>query len=155
MKIIFLDIDGPMIPTRAYLFHPHASLDQELDPICVRVLRKILDDTGAQVVFNTTHNLMLEADSSSGSWPGLLNQFAKHGFIAGRELHPISSTVFPRVDDRLSAIRHWLINNYTETWVALDDVHLDDSRAFTVDPDHGIGFNEYQHCLRFLGGTET
>ena len=58
-KIIFLDIDGPMIPYTSFLFNPHASFDQVLDDRCCRVLHKIIEASGAKIVFNTTHNTML------------------------------------------------------------------------------------------------
>lgn len=39
-KIIFLDIDGPMIPYTSFLFNRHASWEQVLDERCVAVLRR-------------------------------------------------------------------------------------------------------------------
>lgn len=141
--ILFLDIDGPMIPTREYLFNVHASLDQSLNSDCLRVLRKVLDDTGARVVFNTTHNRNFKRE-------GLIKHFAEAGFLVGREIHEDSHTLYPDVN-RLTAIREWLGRHPEEIlWVAFDDAPIDDPRAYPTQYDHGIGWNEYMHARLHL-----
>lgn len=145
-KVIFLDIDGPMIPYTSFLFNNMASFDQELDTRCVAVLRKIIDASGAKIVFNTTHNRHLHQEDG---FPGLINQFVAAGF--GDDLHEDMHTVYPDVD-RLTAINEWLDRNKTDNmlWVALDDVKIDHKRAFLVNADHGIGIDAYNHCAKWL-----
>ena len=147
-KIIFLDIDGPMIPYTSFLFNTHASFDQELDDRCVKVLRKIIDASGAKIVFNTTHNTMLYP-SETDTVPGLINQFTKVGFAA--DIHPTVCTIYPDVD-RKTAILRWLNENGSEgrKWVVLDDVEIRDVRAYLTDADLGIGIGEYNHCAEWL-----
>ena len=148
MKIIFLDIDGPMIPLRSYIWDRNASWKQLLDPMCVKVLRAVIDETGAKIVFNTTHNTMLEATNSS---PGLIARFVEHGFKD--DLHEDLRTIYPATD-RKTSIMEWLHRHPTETWVAFDDAKIVDERAFLTDATHGIGWNEYQHARKHLLGEE-
>jgi hypothetical protein len=42
--ILFLDIDGPMIPARSFIFNHLASINQELDETCVKILFKIIEE---------------------------------------------------------------------------------------------------------------
>lgn len=147
-KVIFLDIDGPMIPYTSFLFNVHASFDQELDTRCIKVLKKIIEESNAYIVFNTTHNRMLYP-SQQDKIPGLINQFEQHGL--GDRIHKTVCTVYPDTD-RLTAIRHWLSsNNPDANWVALDDVKINHDRACLVDADLGIGMREYNHCAQWFG----
>ena len=146
--VIFLDIDGPIIPYTSFLFNAHASWEQELDQRCCRVLHKIIGASGAKIVFNTTHNTMLHPRDGD-SIPGLIPQFEAAGF--GPHLHEVVHTVYPHVD-RLTAIMDWLHNNGKDRqWVALDDVKIAHERAYLTDADLGIGFAEYNHCAQWLG----
>ncbi|PHS02822.1 MAG: hypothetical protein COA78_20490 [Blastopirellula sp.] len=159
-KIIFLDIDGPMIPTTSILLDRNASWSQTLDGRCVRVLHLILKKSGAKVVFNSTHNRMLydepegllkimEEDGVSS--PGLVKRFIDAGFED--YLHSEVCTIYPDLD-RLAAINLWLSENgSTEDtlWVAFDDVFLNDDRAYLTSYSLGIGSGEYNHAAFYLG----
>ncbi len=149
-RIIFLDIDGVMIPERAFIWDARARYKQLLDPMCVRVLRRIIKETGAKIVFNSAHNSMLQADAFS---PGLIERFREKGL--GAHIHEDGVTMFPNLRlDKLSAIRGWLFGRSIESWVALDDVQINDDRAIMVDPKHGLGLDEYQHARRYLLGEK-
>lgn len=146
MRIIFLDIDGPMIPVRAFVSNRHASIEQDLDPGSVKALRAIVTATEAKIVFNTTHNRML---------PSLLDRFAAVGFLRTFDIHDDCHTLYPDLD-RLTAIREWLHRHpEVEHWVAFDDAKIEDERAFLTSFEHGIGFGEYEHARRHLLGLET
>lgn len=151
-KIIFLDIDGPMIPSTQYLFDTHASYDQSFNDTCVRVLKLILEKSEAKLVINSTHNNMWEKETDRQGkeiWPGLLNVLIQHELDPF--LHDDPRTVYPGID-RLSAIKMWLDKNKTEhmLWVALDDAKIEHKRAFEVDFTHGIGLDAYNHCAHYL-----
>ena len=148
-KIIFLDIDGPMIPYTSFLFNPHASFDQVLDDRCCRVLHKIIEASGAKIVFNTTHNTMLYPTDGYKT-PGLINQFEAAGF--GPHIHETLCTSYPSYD-RKTCIMEWLHKNSSKDrqWVAIDDVKIDHERAYLTDADLGIGIGEYNHCAKWLG----
>lgn len=149
MKIIFLDIDGPMIPMTSYIFNRNASWQQELDSRSVEILHHIVKKSGAYIVFNSTHSRMLEADLAVNS-PGLIQRFKDAGF--SNYLHMDICTKYPDIP-RLKAIEEWLSRHPEVTrWVALDDAEILDERAFLVNPNYGIGFNEVQHCFYYLNG---
>lgn len=138
-----------MIPYTSFLFNPNASFDQDFDERCLRVLHCILDNTGAKIVFNTTHNRHLYP---SKTIPGLLNQFGKAGF--SEYIHERHRTIYPD-KSRLTAINEWISLSENEiVWVALDDAELSDDRACFVDADLGIGIREYNHCLVHLNNQK-
>jgi len=162
-KIIFLDIDGPMIPGTSYLENRFASLHQEFCPRCIMVLKKILEKSEAKVVFNSTHNLHLEKTTHI---PGLLNVWKEHFDMD--VLHPSIKTNYPnptktwlvpeghKPTRRLIAIYEWLHDNYDMDksnqvlWIAFDDEKIDHKRAFTVNFDAGLTIAEYNHAARYL-----
>ena len=176
-KFIFLDIDGPMIPATSFLSNPTASFEQELDPRCVMVLKKIIEKSGAKIVFNTTHSNALYPNQSE-HFPGLLVQFRKAGL--GDDIAEAPATTFPEIGytgfdesmfdgidwgdtpqryqfphqhPRMAAIFKYLLDydpDDTATWIALDDVKIPHERAFTVSYDHGIGIDAYDHAAEYL-----
>ena len=147
-NIIFLDIDGPLIPTISYLFDLHASINQNLNLQCVNILKKIIEKSGAKIVLNTTHNHMLhERISTEGKlvWPGLLNKFKEVGLyehLRDENFH----TNYPNAKNRLSAINTWLDQNGNAIWVALDDAYIDHPNAYLIDQSIGIDLRAYNFC---------
>lgn len=154
-KIIFLDIDGPMIPYTSFLMttpHGNPSFEQILDDRCVMVLHRIIKDTGAKIVFNTTHNnnLYPTHETKDGWLPGLLGQFEKAGFKD--HIHEHNCTKYPHYD-RLTCIKEWLRSQPIDEkikWVALDDVVMADERCYIVNEEYGIGMGAYNHCIHYL-----
>lgn len=166
-KIIFLDIDGPMIPAVHFLTNCNASFDQDFDPRCVMVLKKILKETNAKIVFNSTHNLHLH---KTEYMPGLLNMWNRSFWNpeVGNYLHDDNVTTYPNPtryelipagrnpSRRLCAIFEWLHGHYdiseanSVLWIAMDDVMIDDERAFLIDFDEGIGIKAYDHAAKYF-----
>lgn len=152
LRVIFLDIDGVMIPKRAFIRDRNAAWTQRIDPACAQVLRYIVEDTAAVIVFNTTHsNVTHPFRDSLGNHPGLLWRFRAFGFRLGREIHRHAVTDYPEIG-RLEAIRKWVSEHEVESWIAFDDAVMEDERAFQVHNAHGIGYHEYWHARKwFLG----
>lgn len=149
-KIIFLDIDGPMIPAVSYLEDKNASFKQLLDSRSVRLLTEIINRSGAKIVFNSYHNKVL-GPSSNGLTPGLIKRFEDVGLLDA--IHETKSTKYPYfVRDRLLAIHEWLhqFGEEGDLWVALDDQKIDHKRAYTTSFDDGIGMGEFNHCAKWL-----
>ncbi len=163
-KIIFLDIDGPMIPGTMYLEDPFCSMHQTFDPRSVMILKKIIEKAGdVKIVFNTAHNNTLEKTRHS---PGLLNVWHEHGF--DDYLHKDCKTTYPNpmkdylvpddkeITRRLVAIYEWLNDHYDITqpnqvlWIAFDDEPIDHKRACTVDFDTGLSVKEFNHAAKYL-----
>lgn len=145
-KIIFLDIDGPMIPLSSYIFTRNPSFDQILDDRCVDVLHAVIAASGAKIVFNTTHNRMLDP---TDTWPGLRGVFHYRGFTP-EYFAAVDHTLYPDVD-RLTAIKKWQAENGEANWVAFDDAPIDDERAYPTLFEYGIGMGEYNHAAEYFG----
>lgn len=162
-NIIFLDVDGPMIPGTARLLNNFASPSQILDDRCVAVLHKIVKDFDAQIVFNSYHNLALYGPFAlfEGDTPGLVQRFIDAGFE--EYIHPSVNTVFPEVNihftsriSRIGAIIDWL-NKHPESvdsWVAFDDEYINHQRAYQVNESYGIGLDEYKHARKWFKKME-
>jgi hypothetical protein len=56
-RIVFLDIDGPVIPFSMFLVDRHASINRVLAPIPVAVVKMICERSGARVVFKKNHKV--------------------------------------------------------------------------------------------------
>lgn len=155
-KIVFLDIDGPMIPTSWYLQNNMASLDQDFSPQCVAVLKELIDRSGAKIVFNSTHSRDLyPRGHEKDKYPGLIPQMKKFGFTDDN-FHQNIRTNYPNGSDRLDCIEAWLavnkeITNAKETlWVAFDDALMEHKRAIWVDPDFGLGLPHFNRAATLL-----
>jgi hypothetical protein len=131
MKVIFLDVDGPMKPTRCSW------------QLSVAAINRIHEKTGAVVVFNST-------------WGARGLEYMTK--VAGREgiTAPIYDvTDYPHLDDRLLAIKKWLRENPgVEAWCALDDVKINHPSAILVDYDIGISPDNYREATRILGNED-
>ena len=67
-NVIFLDIDGPMLPSRAWIMHPERkeTLFASWDPVAVRLINHLFQDAHAKLVVSST-------------WAGLgKNEFIYH-----------------------------------------------------------------------------
>lgn len=146
MRIIFLDIDGPMIPAVFYLQNSNPSYTQELDPRSVAVIKFICEKSRAKIVFNTTHNRYLHAQDHS---PGLIRRFEDAG-LGEYLFYEDICTSYPDMS-RAKAIGEWLSRHADAEWVALDDCKIDHPRACLVDGQVGIGFAEIDFCAGVFG----
>lgn len=146
-KIIFLDIDGPMIPATMLLVDPMSSAHRAFPPTTIAVLNKLCERTGAKVVFNTAHNV---------SWDGAPN--IESAIVAGglEQQHIRAAdfkTMYPDIP-RDVAVRSWLKNHAdVSEWVAIDDtMFIDDERLVFVDSDAGLHVGHLNQAIEKLGG---
>lgn len=158
-KIIFLDVDGPLVPGTRYLHNARSSFERDFCPNCLMVLRHIVDKSGAQIVFNTFHNTEID---------DLVAKITAAGF--GDNIHPTRMTDFPygideakdgaehgieittAGDRRLVAIKKWIKNHGTDNllWIAIDDERINHKRALRVDFDAGMTLRTYNEAAKFL-----
>ena len=144
MKVIFLDIDGPMKPVRAYWLERNMVDYGGFDELSVAAINRIYKKTGAGVVFNSTWNTVGEA---------YMKHMAKE---QGIEAPIYGVTDYPHLNDRLLAIQKWLADNEgVELWCALDDCRIEDDRAILVDPDTGISPDNYREATKHLGNEDS
>lgn len=146
-KVIFLDIDGPMIPATMHLIDNMCSWQRRFPETTVAVLERLCERTGAKIVFNTTHNRSMEGV------PDIEVALMDHNF-SGEHIHPTDpKTAYPRAPRRC-AVEDWLAAHPEVThWVALDDARFtDDERLIWVDPDAGLHIGHLNLAIEKLGG---
>jgi hypothetical protein len=146
-KLIFLDIDGPMIPSGMSLIHPHASWKRMLSPICVAVLKEMLKKSDAYLVTNSTHNVDLNGE------PSIRDVLISYG-IPDEAFHRNWKTDYPDVS-RDVAVKKWLAENGEYDWIALDDARfMEDTRVVYVDFDTGLTPAHYNEVAEMWGLPE-
>lgn len=130
-KFVFLDIDGPMIPSGCYLLDRDASYRRVFSPICVAVVNRLCHESGAKVVFNTTHNL--------DRWVMLEDAF-RQGIKRGHVYLDSPMTKYPTLENRGDAINLWLKDNdfLDSDWVAFDDCDFNHENLILIDFDVGL-----------------
>lgn len=147
MKVIFLDIDGPMIPASYFLVDSMASWKRRFPETTIAVLRELCIRTGAKVVFNTTHNRpFVDVDDIDVA---LEKQGLDREHIHETDL----ATKYPDLP-RDVAVKEWLHRHPEVTdWIALDDVKFtEDERLIWVDPDAGLHLGHLNNAIEKLGG---
>ena len=147
MKIIFLDIDGPMIPATMFLIERDCSFERKFPPTTIAVLNEICKRTEAKIVFNTTHNTPF--DGVPDIEVALVNQGLNKDY-----LHPTDlKTQYPQYPRDL-AVKVWLRRHPEVTdWIALDDVRFtEEPNLIWVDPDAGLHTGHLQSAIEKLGG---
>jgi hypothetical protein len=140
-RVVFLDIDGPVIPFSMFLINPMASADRILAPIPLAVLRVLCEKSGALVVFNSTHN------QSWDDIPDIDEQMIAYGFSADF-IHSDMKTKYPTLS-REDAVLEWLSRHPNiDDWIAFDDARFTDAENLIwVDPDAGLHLGHLNKAL--------
>ena len=148
MNIVFLDVDGVMIPGRSYIGAPEPL---SFDPIAVQIVKAICWRCAARIVFNSVWSGMRKND--------LKMEVAKHDLVFQLfdERMEDSTTAYPyHSDNRLEAGLTWLQkHNLSETkFVFLDDALIEDEAAVIVNPENGISVDDYRKATTILGNPD-
>ena len=170
MNIIFLDIDGVMNSTEEMiaLYNQHgSSIDNTLpSPTKCKLLKQLVEETGAKVVLSSSWRLSLNAIQK------LIDLFEPYNLIlSGFTCHEVESKKFknspyedikPRyqhtigdfgtyIEDRGAEIANWLLDHPTvENFVILDDEDSDIKAWFPnnlVKTDIQVGLT-LDDCLK-------
>jgi hypothetical protein len=146
-KVIFLDIDGPMIPSSMFLIDRMCSLHRRFPETTVAVLNELCKRTGAKIVFNSTHNRSWE------SAPDIQVALVDQGLDADHVRSSDWNTAYPDLP-RDVAVKAWLHAHPEVTdWVALDDCKFtEDERLIWIDPDAGLHVGHLNNAIKLLGG---
>jgi hypothetical protein len=184
MKALFLDIDGvanssrsvfvklgPNLATSEALRQLSADLFHEggleygvtfglkcVDPVCVALINRLLEDSGATLVLSSTHRKHLTGSSALYGSEAHLRRLRTYLEIMG--------ITVPRAFD-ITPDLHRPRGDEVEEWIACQTeevdryVILDDGRDFGehqplvwCDPDFGIDFANYAQACRMLGTKE-
>jgi hypothetical protein len=149
MKIIFQDVDGPLISARMY--YKNLARDQKTgrfvwDAVAVGMLNHICEQHGAKIVFNSAHN---------AEGPEYLIRHCEFNGLNVEHIHPTIHTEYP-LDTlrRLDAISKWLTlhGEGVDGWVVVDDYKIPTENLVQVDFNLGITIDNYADIVQRLGG---
>lgn len=154
-KIIFLDIDGPVIPINVPTYDSIFRLVHNYEAILR--LNELCEQTNAKIVTNSMHNYN---DYEDGT---LKEDLVKWG-IKEEYFHDDWRTIFPNIDykqinstvrgiGRLHAINVWLATHYyIDNWVCFDDRNFTDlPNLILIEDGLGIKQKHYDRALKQLG----
>lgn len=167
-NIIFLDLDGPVFPSKIFMFEEnriplnsatcrklgiHPFYDYwKADPYAVSALNKFIDIFGAEIVLSSSW-----ADPQLNPKEVLMNLFEANGIACN--FHPRWRTPRDKFKQRELQIHQWLEEEPGEVnYVILDDIesgeglvdpdpHLGLKNIFLIDPVEGMTYKEYLEIL--------
>ena len=161
-KIVFIDIDGPLLPRRMWAAAENIGLLNErvrdrapllrLDPGCVGLLVRLCDLAGARLVL---------ASNWRRTWPrsasALLDKLIGEGLRADLWHERWMLPVLPH-GGKSAEIAAWLdLDGGAGTFLFVDDEPLP-LPAFVqhlgVDPDEGFGMTAYRQGLAVFGASD-
>lgn len=159
-RIIFLDIDGPLIPTPCYYIDPMCSMERTVfSTTAIGYVNEICRVTGAKVVFNSTHNTHVPTNSDVDDRIRTLRYDAIKWGLKSFYIHDDWRTEYPNPKGgkfsehrRLTAVRNWITKNGEVNWIALDDDHFHFDRQYLIDFDVGVDLSAHDWAIHFFMG---
>ena len=145
-KIIFLDIDGPLLPARAWVLPQNrdASETSQFDPIAVAFVNRLIERSEGQIVISSTWRAR-----------GLkyITQCFEANGISARDFHSDWATpTGPNINySRKEQIAVWLHNHSEVThYVCIDDIDLGIKECVLVTFQDGMLLDHYREATRLL-----
>lgn len=158
-RIVFLDIDGPIINTPMFYLHPGASMQRTaLNTQAIAYVARLCKIANALVVFNSTHNTHDVPDPMTGDMRTIRTDMIRWG-LNPNFIHTDWCTDYPqRYDGRLRPIQRWIDKQIAKNpdvdydWVCFDDEKFtDDKRLIVIDFDKGIDYTAYRKAAKVWG----
>ena len=159
-RIIFIDIDGPIINTPCYYLDLNCSLERSvMNTQALGYVTRLAKLGKAKIVTNTTHNTMDIEDLLTGVKRTVKDDLVKWG-IDPKLFHDDWHTSYPNPQGgkygqfgqphgRLRAIEQWQDVNGQVDWVCFDDEPFtDDSRLVQIDFEMGIDFFAFETACK-------
>ncbi len=146
-KVIFLDIDGPLLPARAWVLPQNRDhvRSQLFDSIAVAFVNRLVDRSGGAIVISSTWR--------ARGLAYITGCFESNG-IPARHIHADWATPSPSAinDSRLMQIHAWL-DKHTEIthYVCIDDIDLGIPECVLVTFQDGMLLDHYREATRILG----
>lgn len=161
-RVIFVDIDGPMIPSYMYLGNTLASYERNFSPYAVKALNEFCERSGAQIVFNSFHNYQMSThragDGEILSNDENLRDAATRNGILSEYIHSDWRTAYAKIGasdhqkTRHGAIMQWMdAHPNVNDWVAIDDADftvLAAGKQILIDFDYGFTVKEMNVALQ-------
>jgi HAD domain in Swiss Army Knife RNA repair proteins len=148
-KVVFLDIDGPIINAGCYGINKAASLSRRvMNTSAIGWVNILCEFSEAKLVTNSTHNRDDATMSVRDLKGDLINWGLKKEYFHEDWRTKYATTLF----DRHVAIQHWLDKNGDHDWVCFDDYFFkDDPRLVLVDMNDGITYNDFKKAAEIFG----
>lgn len=146
MNIIFIDIDGPLLPGRAYILNYNHD-ERPLEEISCQFIKEIINRCDAKLVACTTHSRNKDA----------LFKLLSSGGITKEMFHDDWKVMYPNNENisRQDAVKIWLSNHPdVENYVIIDDAPHADNNWIEVDREIGITINNYRKATKLLGNPD-
>lgn len=152
-KVIFLDIDGVLNDATTDVRTPCYCMG--IDTEKVKILREIVEETGAEIVLTSTWK---------SEWDILLENRSADGLYLDRILAAENLQIFDKTEDKVrdrgQGIRNWLAQHpEVEKWVVLDDEVFPDFKEFDIMPHlvktqfiFGLTPEHVSFCVEMLNG---
>ena len=155
-KVMFVDVDGPLINTNMFILGHDASMNRAwFNTMSLAYVKRIYEETGALVVMNSTHNThdigqrTVKYDLLQWGWPEQMfhaDWHTMYPFPTGTRFSDYSA------NRRQMAIDEWLEKNGEHDWIAFDDEPFTkDPRLIHIDFDRGIDLQSYRDGLTRFG----
>lgn len=158
-KIIFIDIDGPIINTPIYSVDPRCSMERStMNTQAIGYICELVKLSDAKIVTNSTHNTHDVEDLLTGEKRTLKQDLIKWG-LKEEWFHENWHTSYPfpngsRFSEhtshrRMKAIDEWQEVNGEVDWVCFDDEPFtEDPRLVVIDFERGIDFDAFSVALK-------
>lgn len=146
MRIIFQDIDGPLIPLRMY-YGGGRTFERErgsfiYDPVAVGMVNELARKYDAKIVFNSAH---------CPNGPDIMRHQANVNSLA--PMHEDCVTKFAKsIEHRYDAIAEWL-GRHPEVveWIVIDDMEVHLPRQVQVDYNIGMTIDNFYRACELFG----
>jgi hypothetical protein len=157
-RLVFLDIDGPIINTPMfYLGHDCSVRRTWLNTQAIAYVNRLCAHTKALVVTNSTHNNHDIEDELTATKRTLKNDLVIWG-LKEEYFHTNWKTNYPNAfGNRLRSITDWISDNSEGNdieydWVCFDDSYFtNDKRLVLIDYDRGIDYTAYRKAMKLFG----
>lgn len=143
--VIFLDIDGPMIPVRASFLPNQSSVLSTFDPCAAALLNRLIKESGAKIVISSVWG--------QHGYQQCHDLLEKNG-ISPSHMHEDWITPRKMSSYRVNEISWWLdAHPETTHYVAIDDESLTVrmvENSVLCDAYEGFSWRNYLECCLYL-----
>jgi len=161
-KIIFVDVDGPLINTPCYFVDTMASIERKVfNTQSLGYLIELARVAAAKIVTNSTHNnfevhrgeVDFTLKDDMVRW-GVPEEFFHSDWRTTYPYPPESKFSSSSAQRRLYAISLWQEKNGNVDWIAFDDdIFTTDPRLIPIDFLKGIDYDAYHKARSFWNIT--